>query len=269
MKKLNVNFNMTFSPDRLSLARLLVYLYENEYSSIDSIKSKTGITNGNQTGKIRPYIDYLSGMGLLDYVYINKEYQVNLTRFGKSVIIEDPQMSMHLTQWLCHAFMCDLKYGNYSWIAFFNNWNKMENRDIDLISEKFNIDKVKFTPLINMYCKEECYGYSKIIKNISGTNKYMRSSAPLINEYLPAYGAFLIYLLKEYFPQKEQVSIFDFENITGFSNRFGWDISESEQLYSELTSLGYIKINALLSPKCIQGLVNLDYAWNEIYSEIL
>jgi len=269
MKKLQLNFNMTFSPDRLSLSRLLMYLERNENSSIEDIKVNTGITNGKQTGKVRPYVEYLSGMGLIEYEFDNKQFHVTVTDFGKVVIDEDPQMSMHLTQWICHAFMCDLKYGNDVWIAFFNNWNKLENRSVETISEMVNIDKVKFTPLLNMYCKEECYGYSKIIENDESTNSYVRNSAPLISENYPAYGAILIYLLKEYFPKKEQVGIFDFETNTGFSNRFGWDINEAEHVYSALAGLGYIKINALVSPKCIQGLVNLDYVWENLYSEIL
>ena len=269
MKKLQLNFNMTFSPDRLSLSRLLMYLEKNEYSTVEDITKNIGITNGKYSGKVRPYIEYLVGMGLVDYELDNGKFHVIINKFGKSVLVEDPQMSMNITQWICHAFMCDLTYGSDIWIAFFNNWNKIEKRNLDIISEIENIDKIKFTPLINMYCNEDCYGYSKIIENISGTTNYIRSSAPLISENYPAYGALLIYLLKEYFPDKDQVNLIDFEELTGFSNRFGWDISESEQVYSSLVSLGYIQMNALISPKCIQALVKVNYVWDKMYSEIL
>lgn len=268
MKKLAINFNNTFGPNRLLMSKLLEYLKITKECSVEDIKNNTGITNGKTTGKVQPYLYYLSGMGLIDFDVRDNTFYVSLTPFGKEVLIEDSQLSLNITQWLCHAFMCNKKYGCDIWLSFFNDWKKDEKRNIDQIIKQSKIIKSKYTPLLNMYLNEDCFNYSKIIyKNDNSNIEYIRNSAPLSPENIPGYGALLIYLLSNNF-NKEQVSILEFENITGFSNIFGWDNSESEIIYNSLASLGYIKISALIEPKCIQSLISEKYAWKMLYSEI-
>ena len=269
MKKLSINFNNTFSPDRLMLSLLLIYVKENPISSISEIQENTGITNGKSTGKVQPYLNYLSGMGLINYAIDNSKFVIELTPFGKIVLEEDCQMSMNLTQWICHANMCNLRYGSDVWIAFFDDWKKDEIRDLNQIINRSNIKKSKFTPLINMYNNEDCFNYSKILRR-NDKNKfcYYRNSAPLFAENIPAYGALLIDLLENNF-KKEQVSIFELEKITGFSNIFGWDSNEAEDIYNRIASLGYIKISSLMTPKCIQALISKEKAWKMLYNEVI
>jgi len=268
MKKLSINFNNTFAPNRLLMSKLLEYLKRINECTLDDIKSNTGITNGKTTGKIQPYLNYLSGMGLINFTVRNNKFIINITSFGNEVLMEDSQISLNLTQWICHAFMCDKKYGCDVWLSFFSDWKKDEIINLEQIIKNNKIVKSKYTPLLNMYLNEEGFNNSKIIyMNDNNSMEYIRNSAPISQENIPGYGALLINLLSKKF-NKKQVSILEFENNTGFSNIFGWDSSESEIIYNALASRGYIKISALIEPKCIQSLVSEEYAWKMLYSEI-
>lgn len=268
MKKLSINFNNTFGPNRLLMSKLLEYINTTNECSLEDIKNNTGITNGKTTGKVQPYLYYLSGMGLIDFDVRDNRFVVKITSFGKEVLIEDSQLSLNITQWICHAFMCNKEYGSDVWINFFLDWKKDETRYLNQIINQTKILKSKYTPLLNMYLNEDGFSNSKIIySNDKKKLEYNRNSAPFSPENIPGYGALLIYLLLNNF-SKEQVSILDFENKTGFSNIFGWDSSESELIYNSLAGLGYIKISALIEPKCIQSLVSEEYAWKMLYSEI-
>ncbi|MFA7107533.1 MAG: hypothetical protein WC162_00150 [Sphaerochaetaceae bacterium] len=269
MKKLSNNFNDTFLPERNSLSNLLNFIQNNEKSSLAEIKRETGISNGTTTGKIKPFINYLYGMGLIFYEFTNGLYNFKLTEFGKIVFKEDPNLSMHITQWVCHANLCDLKSGSDVWISMFNDWKTNETRDIVSISKISKISLKKYTPLLGMYINNGSFEYPKVIEDIKGRKVFKRNSAPLILENIPGFGAVLIHLLANYCDKISQVSIPEFESKTGFSNRFGWDSEERSTLYEKLANMGYIKISSLVVPRCIQSLISEKEAWLQMYSEIM
>ncbi len=268
MKKLSINFNNTFSPNRLLMSKLLEYLSNNNNCTLEDIKSNTGITNGKSTGKVQPYLNYLAGMGLIEYELKNSLFSPKLTLFGKEVLKEDPQFSLNLTQWVCHSFMCDKTYGCDIWLTFFEDWKKSEVRKISQLEKIYNIKKSKYTPLLSMYNNEEEFSSSRIIYSSDNEKQeYHRNSAPIYLENFPAYGALIVHYLLNYF-DKDQVSINEFDEKIGFSNIFGWDSAELEMIINAVASLGYIKISSQLDPKCLQALVPEEFVWKMLYSEL-
>lgn len=269
MKKLANNFHLTFEPDRLSLSSLLKFISENDSSSVQEIVTATGIPSGKSSGKVIPFLKYLSGMGLIEYSGTMDCLSFNITVLGNVVLEEDPLMTLNTTQWILHANMCNTIYGPDIWIAFFQNWKTFEVRDVGRFAKNNHIERKKFTPLLNMYLNENCFSYSNIIKRGEQSDHYTRTEAPLISEFLPVYSALCIYLMDSVFKNKTQISIIEFERDTNFSSIFGWDIEKQEQVYEKIASLGYIKINSLVSPKCIQPLISVDEAWKNIYMNVL
>lgn len=267
MIKLSNNFPMSFGPNRLSLVLLLKFVSEHSSATISDIVEETGISNGKSTGKVVPFLTYLSGMGLINFSINQNVYSFELTDFGKVVKKEDFQMSLSLTQWICHANLCNAKWGSDVWLTFFDNWNATELRDLERISRNSKIGKKKYTPLLAMYLNDNAFSYAQIIEHTDQIDFYKRNKAPLKQEYFPGYGAICIQLIEEM--GKEQVTIPEFERKMNFSNTFGWDVIDSEIVYEKLCSLGYIKIDNFVNPKCIQPLRTLTEAFDNLYMNVL
>jgi hypothetical protein len=269
MKKLTNNFHLTFEPDRLGLSALLRFISNNKSSSVENITKETGIPSGKNSGKVMPFLQYLSGMGMINYIGGMANLTFSLTKLGESVLEEDPLLNTNLTQWILHANMCNAKYGSDIWLTFFDNWKSFEVRDVNRVAKNNCIERKKYTPLLNMYLNENCFGYSKILKKDNMDNYFLRTEAPLISEFFPAYGAICIFFMDSLINNKTQIAINEFENITKFSNIFGWNVQNQDYIYENIAALGYIKINSLVSPKCIQPLISVDKAFEDIYMNVM
>lgn len=269
MVKLSNNFNLTFEPDRLGLSSLLIFIKKNKNSSVDEIVQETGIPSGKSSGKVIPFLQYLSAMRLINYEGSMKNLSFSLTKLGEIVLVEDPLMTMNITQWILHANMCNANYGSDIWLSFFDNWKSFESREVNRVARNNNIERKKYTPMLNMYLNDNCFAYAKIIKSDRTGKYFSRLEAPLILEYIPMFGAVCIYLMDSMFSTKTQISIEEFEEKTKFSNVFGWNLDNQELVYEKIASLGFIKINSLVSPKCIQPLISVDSAFENIYMNVL
>ncbi len=267
MSRLSMHFPMTFLPERLYLTQLMKYAFNESSGSLFEISEETGIPTGESTGKVKPHIDYAVGMGLLQYSLEDGRYMLYLTSFGKSVWKNDPRMNEHVTQWLAHAHLCDPTDGAEAWFHIFSNWSHLEVKTINSITKKLQVTKTTIRPFLQMYQRQESFGKIHAInKTLHG---YSRIIAPIIRDMNRAYGVLILWLLEKYFPKRKQIGIYEFEEVTLFSARFGWDSNEAQKVFDITAGLGYIKKSELVFPFVIQALRSSKDEWLNIYNDLI
>lgn len=262
-----MHFPMTFLPERIYLTQLMKYASNESSGTLREISEETGIPTGDSTGKVRPHIDYAFGMGLIQYSLIDGVYSLFLTPFGKSVWDNDPRMNESITQWLAHAHLCDPSDGAELWFQVFTNWNHHERKTGDSITKKLKVTKTTIRPFLKMYQVQESFGRIHVLNETS--QGYSRIIAPIIRDMDRSYGVLVLKLLEKYFPEKKQVGIGEFEEVTFFSARFGWDVNETQKVFDIVASLGFIKKSELVLPYVIQALSSSKDEWLKIYDDLI
>lgn len=262
-----MHFPMTFLPERIYLTQLLKFAFNGSSGSLFEISEETGIPTGESTGKVKPHIDYAVGMGLIQCSLDDGKYKLILTSFGKSVWENDPRMNEHITQWLAHAHLCDPIDGAEAWFQIFINWNHLETKKMSTILRKLQVTKTTIRPFFKMYQLQESFG--KIHALDENSSGYSRTIAPIIRDMERPYGVLILELLEKYFPERKQVGIGEFEEVTLFSARFGWDSNEAQKVFDISADLGYIKKSELVFPLVIQAIRSSSDEWLKIYDDLI
>lgn len=122
--RLPVTFHQTFIPERAHISALLKFAASgNESTSTplsvtdQEISVETGIPTGQSSGKVPAMLDYCRGMNLMT---VEKGTQSGhkrpvLTDFGRTVLLEDSNISEELSQWMAHLFLCRRHGGAEIW----------------------------------------------------------------------------------------------------------------------------------------------------------
>lgn len=243
------------------------YASNESSGTLREISEETGIPTGDSTGKVRPHIDYAFGMGLIQYSLIDGVYTLSLTPLGKSVWKNDPRMNESITQWLAHVHLCDPTDGAEIWFQIFTNWKHLEKKTIDSITKKLQVTKTTIRPFLKMYQIQESFGKIHVLNETP--RGLSRTIAPIIRDMDRCYGVLVLELLEKYFPGKKQVGIGEFEEVTLFSARFGWDLNETQKVFDIAASLGLIKKSELVFPFVIQALSSSKDEWLKIYDDLI
>jgi len=269
MPLLSINFPMTFFCERQSISKLLNLAERNYSGSIQKISDDTGIPTGKSSGKVKPHIDYATGMGLINPGFDKGIYYLTLTSFGKIVQKSDPFLDLPITQWLAHANMCDPIDGANSWVKIFTDWITTDTRSKDLISSIADIPMTKLRPLFQMYEKRESFGKIGVLRKEG--DEFRRIQASISYEWNRGYSALILSLLERYFHSegRKQISIPEFIQVTKLPYRFFWQGDDFLRVMQNLTSLGFVKISNLVDPPVIQSLVSAEQVWGTIYDDIV
>ena len=267
---LALSFAESFPAERRYLSKLMKLVKDNHSKlSDEEITDATGIPTGGSTGKIHPHLKYLQGMGLI----AEDGDWYKLTPFGSVVQQMDRMLSVDITVWCCHAFLCSPETGSIlcnelnKLLCLGNGFTRAEIVDRTQISlqNKFNPDY--FSPVFSTYMNSTSFGKMEIIT--CEDDKYRMKSAPEGLMYVPMYGAFICHWFNTYFKDSGQVSLAEFNETSGFGRVFGKKDSEVKDIFNQVAGNGYIKISNLVNPPVFSASMTDEECWKHLFDNMI
>ena len=280
MIKKGLNFHQTFKPEHNLLCGLLQSLTECSGKTAQEISKLTGIPTGESSGKVVPTIYYLEYMGLITEHIKNREFILDYTNLGKSVLSEDPGFMEELTLLLLHCMLVRKNNGAELWSYIVC---KLMPKYHGRIS-KVNFDKeleINFGKSVNLAPFNGTYtGLFSNIRALDVTNDGYKLQTQTINlDYIYLYG-FVLYaywsdwldgLTDEEKAMKKtsdnEITSVELEEI-GFRYPFGWTEQEEYQVLELLQDKGIISLNRRMVRLTIRKIKIEDEILSMLYSEL-
>lgn len=276
-KRLPVNFHQTFIPEKRYISSLLRYAADNQQGTMQDMALSTNIPMGNSSGKMPAIFNYSQGMGLID-VDCNVKSAIKkpvLTTLGRTILLEDPNLTEELTQWVAHFNLCRSYNGAEIWFLTFGQaydtlgMTFLKN-DLDTfldgaIGKKTN--KSLIGPLLTMYEEPASFQSSQILS--VSENIIKRSPSPLLDGFTPAYCAIFLSLFETYFPKDRQVTISDFETKTFWKRILGWSNQQHELILEMIQRRGAVDIDRQMQPWIITRKSDSNSFWRKIYDDLV
>jgi len=271
-----LRFHCTFKPERNHIRSLMAFIASGRKGTPQEISEATNIPMGKSTGKVTPTIGYCLAMGLIK-VYQEKQAagvkEFTLTPFGKKVFLEDPYLRLPVTQWIAHLFLCHPLSGAKAWMHTFADgfpmplgWQFTPDQ-LQTHLESFFDGKNLTGPMVGMYNDSASFELCGALKETEKTIE--RVSPPINEETIAGYGAWLLQLLDDFFPDTPQVPLSTFQDTTKWTNVTAWTTNEQVMLFTQWESRGLISIDRHMTPWLIIRRCTAEQAWQHIYDDIL
>lgn len=270
------NFHKTFKPERQYINAMLRYAASGQEGDAQAIAAATGIPTGASSGKVPAILDYCRGMGLVRLIGTERSAikKPGLTPFGRIVLLEDPYLKTRLSQWVAHLNLCAPLTGADVWYHTFfagtqglgMNFSRVKLEEH--LSVIYGVEKCGLIgPLVGTYEDEAAFKVCGALTEVEGT--IVRKSAPIADELGSGYGAWILQLMADHFPQQRQVSITELDAVAGWRTIPGWDVTSLQRALNLVERKGLIEVDRhmepwLLLPKCAP-----DETWKHIYSDML
>jgi|LSQX01.2.fsa_nt_gb hypothetical protein len=270
------NFHKSFKPERQYINALLRYAASGKSGDYQEIADETGIPMGGSSGKVPAILDYSLGMKLVELVGQTKSAikKIDLTAFGRSVLLEDPFLKLNVTQWLAHLNLCSPLCGAEVWYqTFFPG-----KQSLGMVFERSHLEKHLLSvlkvdseriigPLVGTYEDDAAF---RICGALSEEKRIItRNVAPVSEDFAYAYGAWILQLLQDHFPDNAQVSILELDAVAGCRTIPGWDIDDFQKVLQLIERKGLADVDRHMEPWLIQPTEELETAWQLIYSDII
>lgn len=275
--RLPINFHKTFVPERRYIHSILQYAFSGKKGDVQEISDVTGIPTGKSSGKVMPSIDYCIGMGLITLPDSSKRKAIKepiLTHFGRIVLQEDPFLTEPLTQWIAHLYLCGPVQGADVWYhVFFKGTQTLgssfeKSRLETYLQNIYGSRKTNLIgPLVRMYQDPASFSACGALKEQNGL--ILLESAPTRDEYVWAYGAWMLGLMEMFYPGESQVTITDLDRVAGWRTIPGWGIDQSYQILGLLEKRGVLIVERHMNPWMVQRLSNSQQLWSKIYDELI
>jgi hypothetical protein len=275
-QRLPKNFHETFIPERQYIHALMRFAASGKSGNILEIASETGIPTGKSSGKVQPTIHYCIGMGMIQLTP-QKQAAIKkpeLTPFGRIVFLEDPFLKEHVTQWIAHFNLCNPLIGAEIWYQVFfkgfqslgNSFSRTQLNDFLCLMNGVNHKKI-IGPLVRMYEDDAAF---KICGALSSSgDEIHKNPAPISNEFAKAYGAWLLQLLADHFPNNPQVTVTDLENKAGWQTIPSWTISDIHLVLEIIEQKGILEVDRHMTPWILYPTANLEKIWMCIYDDLI
>ncbi|WP_458399270.1 hypothetical protein [Mailhella sp.] len=271
-----LRFHCTFKPERNHIRSLMAFIASGRKGTPQEISEATNIPMGKSTGKVTPTIGYCLAMGLIK-VYQEKQAagvkEFTLTPFGKKVFLGDPYLRLPVTQWIAHLFLCHPLSGAKAWMHTFADgfpmplgWQFTPDQ-LQTHLESFFDGKNLTGPMVGMYNDSASFELCGALKETGKTIE--RVSPPINEETIAGYGAWLLQLLDDFFPDTPQVPLSTFQDTTKWTNVTAWTTNEQVMLFTQWESRGLISIDRHMTPWLIIRRCTAEQAWQHIYDDIL
>lgn len=270
------NFHKTFKPERQYINALLRYAAAGSEGDYQAIASATGIPTGESSGKVPAIMDYCRGMGLVRLAGPARSAvkKPDLTHFGRIVLLEDPYLKTSISQWIAHFNLCSPLTGADVWYeAFFKGTQslgmnfpraKLESH----LSVIYGVEKSGLIgPLIGTYEDEAAFKLCGALKETSGT--IIRRPAPVTDELGLGYGAWILQLMHDHFPNLHQVPITDLDAAAGWRTIPGWDISSLQRVLELVERKGLVNVDRHMDPWLLLPKSRPEESWRRIFSDML
>ena len=274
-QRLPVTFHQTFTPERTHISALLKYAAGGKTGTDLEISAETGIPTGASSGKVPAMLDYCRGMGLLTVERGKEAGQKcpRLTDFGRTVLLEDANLTEELTQWMAHLMLCRRQGGAEVWHLSFGassdilgmNFTEaaLEDYLTGLLGKR---KRSPIGPMLRMYAEPACFKKAGAI--LSQNRELRRHSAPLLSGFANGYAALLLGLWETHFPKDRQVTLRDFEKESYFQRMAGWNERQSTQILDMLESCGAITLDKQMRPWILSRRAESQNYWRTLYDEL-
>lgn len=267
----SINFHQTFRPEKQYITSILEIAGDLGYRSVKDISLQTGIPNGKSSGKVEPHIIYASFMGLIAYDKNDSEYSLQRTELGEAVYMEDPGLQEELTLLLCHCMMQRQQSGAILWSAAFKNVFPRYRMGIskDMLIKELNVmldRKVTVKNIAPFYGSYDSF-FDTIGLLTDENNMIGISSLSYNREYLYLYGLVLLEYWKDAYPNRDEITSFQLEELH-FGAVFGWDTQQEYEVLEHLSDKGIIRMNRQLMPYTILKMAESRYLIDRLYSAL-
>jgi len=274
--RLSRNFHCSFKPERQYINGMLRFAASGSEGDARAIAASTGIPMGKSTGKVPAILDYCRGMGLIRISGKKRSSKKapELTPFGRSVLLEDPFLKTEVSQWIAHLNLCSPKFGADVWYqVFFRGAHSLgmtfDRSELEsYLSLVYGIEKSGLIgPFVGMYQDEAAFGICRALAESGSTIN--RNPAPLNDEYGYAYGAWLLQLFSDNFPEQGQISTTELDAQAGFRKIPGWDVGSYQCVLALVEKKGLIEVDRHMEPWLLRPKTTAESAWNRIYNDLL
>lgn len=270
------NFHRTFKPERQYITAMLRFAASGAEGDAQAIAAATGIPTGASSGKVPAILDYCRGMGLIRLGGQERSAvkKPELTSFGRSVLLEDPYLKTGLSQWIAHLNLCGPMTGADVWYQIFLKGTPSLGMTFDRsklethLSVAYGVDKSGLIgPLIGMYQDEAAFSVCGALNE--STTAITRKPAPLNDEYGYAYGAWMLQLVTDHFPQQGQISTTELDSHAGWRTIPGWDVGSHQRVLTLVERKGMIEVDRHMEPWLLRPKMSAESAWIRIYDDLL
>ena len=275
-KRLPKSFHKTFKPERQYINAMLRFAASGGDGDYQAIAASTGIPTGVSSGKVPATLDYCLGMGLLTLSACKPSSikKPQLTPFGRVVLLEDPFLKTSITQWICHFNLCGGMHGADVWYqSFFTATPALgmafSKADLEsYLGNLYGASRSSFSgPLVGMYDDDASFKICSAISEVDG--QLVRRPAPIVEEMGFAYGAWILQLIREWFPKSNQVSVTDLDAVAGWRTIPGWDVTSLQRVLELVARKGLIEVDRHMEPWLIIPKVSADNAWRKIFDDMI
>lgn len=274
-ERLPLRFHQTFIPEKKYITALLKYTASGSEGTDQEISASTGIPVGRSSGKVPAMISYARGMGLITVAIGSRKgsKRPELTDFGRSVLLEDPDMGETLSQWLAHLHLCRRDGGAEIWHLTFG-------KAFDVLGSEFSENDLEgylagifqkrsrslIGPMIRMYLEPAAFQNARIISKEK--NWIKRNAAPILNGYAAGYAALFLSLWDRHFPKARQVTATDFESVTFWRRLCNWDDRQMETVLEMLFDKGAIDVDRQVRPWILSRKSGVQHYWRMLYDDL-
>ena len=274
--RLPKHFHASFKPERQYINSMLRFAASGQSGDTQTIAAATGIPMGTSSGKTPAILDYCKGMGLIRLTSESARISIKspeLTSFGRTVLLEDPFLKYSITQWLAHFNMCSPFNGADIWYQTFfvsaHSLGKTFSRD-QLDSELKRISSANkgglIGPLIGMYEDDAAFKRCGVLSESEGL--ITRKPAPITDEFVRGYGAWLLQMIFDHYPTQQQISLAALDEHAGVKTIPGWSGSLFHTILELLERKSYVSVDRHMTPWLIQPIKSVDDAWRNIFADI-
>jgi hypothetical protein len=270
------HFHKTFKPERQYINAMLRYAASGQEGDCQTIAASTGIPTGTSSGKVPAVLDYCRGMGLIRLAGTERSSvkKPELTPFGRIVLLEDPYLKTHVSQWIAHLNLCAPFTGADVWYyTFFASTQglgmKFPRAELEEhLSVIYGVEKGGLIgPLVGTYEDEAAFKVCGVLTETDGT--IVRKPAPITDELGLAYGAWMIQLIADYFPKQRQVSITELDSAAGWRTIPGWDVTSLQCALALVERKGLIEVDRHMEPWLLRPKAVQNETWKRIYNDML
>jgi len=278
MSKTNLNFHLTFRPERQYISSLLGSIDSFDGVDIQEISATTGIPTGKSSGKVEPTIRYAEYMGLLKRQKADGKYTFGRTPLGRFVADEDPGLLEKLTLLAMHTMLVRPYAGAELWAhVFYNVFPKYRNV---LTKKQFEKEieiqfgsNVKLAPFYGTYL--DIFSTLNIL-SIDDENIKV-NPCKLDDDYVFLYAFVLFTYWDEWLQNAEQSEIrmaspteITSEHLAaiGFRCPFGWNEKEEYAALELMADKRLIALNRQMIPFTIRRNTDEDNLVELLYSEL-
>jgi len=270
------NFHKTFKPERQYINAMLRFAASGRAGDYQLIAAATGIPTGASTGKVPAILDYCRGMGLIRQTGEERSAvkKLELTPFGRVVLLEDPYLKVSVSQWIAHLNLCSPLTGADVWYQTFFPGTQALGMSFERAKLEshlglvYGIEKAGLIgPLIGMYEDDAAFRVCGVLSESS--DRVVRKPAPIVDDFGFAYGAWLLQLMSDHMPEAGQVPTTDLDARAGWRTIPGWDIGSHQRVLEMVERKGLLEVDRHMDPWLLRPKVAAEATWKRIYDNLL